>query len=126
MNTPIPSPDRRVQRATDAATALRHKLARARVEASLEAVVLASYEGLTLAQDGDPSLCEQLAALAPLLSMGPWDDSLEVEFESTRISVRPFQVDGDPLFLAWSGDDLPSPAWLDAANRGVRRILATC
>ena len=59
--------DRRRRRSDDAREALDLQLAHVRDAARLDALVLASDEGLSIAFSGEEELCTELAALAPFL-----------------------------------------------------------
>ncbi|HEX6240734.1 MAG TPA: hypothetical protein VFZ61_07570 [Polyangiales bacterium] len=123
----ISEQDRRRIRSSDPQQALSLQLSHVRDEAQLDALVLASPEGLPIAHAGDLDLCSELAALAPLLSTG---QAANADIQQGLLFVRAVNVDGEPLYLASCGDDLQalSPAavdrWLLEATAGVRRILA--
>lgn len=116
--------ERRQARSSDPQQALSLQLSHVRDEAQLDALVLASADGLPIAHAGDDELCWELAAVAPLLSSGQ-----APAIEQGLVFVRAVNVDGEALYLASCGDDLQSltPAgvdrWLLEATAGVRRIL---
>lgn len=116
--------ERRRARSSDPQQALSLQLSHVRGEAHLDALVLASADGLPIAHAGDAALCWELAAVAPLLSHGQAPD-----IEQGLVFVRAVNVDGEPLYLASCGDDLQSltpsgvDRWLLEATAGVRRIL---
>jgi hypothetical protein len=119
--------DRRRARSSDPQQALSLQLSHVRDEAQLDALVLASPEGLPIAHAGDADLCCELAALAPLLSRG--QSAANADIQQALLFVRAVNVDGEALYLASCGDDVHAltPAavdrWLLEATVGVRRIL---
>jgi len=123
------SSERRRRRSNDPQQALKLQLSRVRDEARLDALVLASHDGLTIAHAGDAALCSELAALAPLLSRGQVIDN-EVDIQQGLLFVRAVEFEGMPLYLASCGDTATetTPAdvdrWLAEATLGVTRILA--
>ena len=62
------SNERRTRRSLRADQALAFQLEQVRDEAGLDALVLATEEGLPVAHSGEDELCEEIAALAPFLS----------------------------------------------------------
>jgi hypothetical protein len=120
--------ERRRNRSDDPQRALSMQLSHVRDEARLDALVLASHEGLAIAHAGDPAVCCELAALAPLLSQGPL--MTEIDLQQRLLFVRAVTFEGAPLYLASCGDDpnRTTPAqvdrWLAEATAGVTRILA--
>lgn len=121
--------DRRRARSSNPHQALSLQLSQVRDEARLDALVLASHEGLAIAHAGDADLCCELAALAPLLSAGH-TLAEAAEIQQGLLFVRAVNFEGMPLYLASCGDnpDENTPAevdrWLLEATQGVRRILA--
>ena len=121
--------ERRYRRSDDPQQALSLQLSHVRDEAQLDALVLASHDGLTIAHAGDAALCSELAALAPLLSRGHVIDN-EVDIQHGILFVRAVEFEGTPLYLASCGDTVTetTPAdvdrWLAEATAGVTRILA--
>ena len=120
--------ERRTSRSDNPQQALSMQLSRVRDEAGLDALVLASHEGLTIAHAGDPAVCSELAAVAPLLSQGPL--TTEIELSQRLLFVRAVNFEGEALYLASCGDgvDETTPAQVDRllakATLGVTRILA--
>lgn len=120
--------ERRRIRSDDPRVALALQLSHVRHGARLDAVVLANDEGLPIAHAGDPALCSELAALAPILSRGRVVEN-QIDMRQGLLFVRAVTFQGAPLYLASCGDS-PSentPAvvdqWLAEATRGVTRIL---
>jgi hypothetical protein len=122
------SGERRRNRSDDAQRALSIQLSQVRDEARLDALVLATHEGLAIAHAGDPAVCSELAAVAPLLSQGPL--MTEIELQQRLLFVRTVTFEGSPLYLASCGDDPGETSaaqvdrWLAQATLGVTRILA--
>jgi len=112
--------ERRAVRSQDCSESLILQLARVRDAAHLDALVLATDEGLPVAHAGEPGLCEELAALAPLL----WRDRSRVAGRTSR--VRAVTVSEElPLYLVSYSRDTPAQLddWLEHASRGITRIL---
>jgi hypothetical protein len=120
--------ERRQNRSDDPQRALSIQLSQVRDEAHLDALVLATHDGLTIAHAGDPVVCTELAAVAPLLSQGPLP--ADIELPQQLLFVREVTFEGSALYLASCGDDpdRTTPAhvdsWLEKATLGVTRILA--
>jgi len=112
--------ERRIRRSHDCFESLTLQLARVRDAAQLEALVLATEEGLPVAHCGEESLCEELAALAPLLGR----DRKGVPQRAGR--VRAVSLTGLPLYLVSYSTEAPAQIdhWLEHASRGVTRILS--
>jgi len=128
MDADTRATDRRRARSSDPHEALALQLSYVRSEANLNALVLASHDGLPIAGAGDQQLCSQLAAVAPLLSGG--DAASAADIRHGLLFVREVYFEGTPLYLASCGDDVydSAPAevdrWLIEATEGVTRILA--
>jgi hypothetical protein len=120
--------ERRRRRSDDPQRALSLQLSQVRDEARLDALVLASHEGLAIAHAGDPAICCELAAFAPLLSQGPLHTDLELP--QRLLFVRALTFEGSPLYLASCGDNPDETTfaqvdqWLAKASVGLTRILA--
>jgi hypothetical protein len=110
--------ERRTRRSERAEEALSLQLERVRGEAQLEALVLASGEGLPIAHSGEEEFCTELAALAPFIE--------QTNATQELLRVRCTRVAGESLYLVSYGRDRPAEAesWLEHAWRGVSRILA--
>lgn len=110
--------ERRTQRSEHVEEALSLQLARVRDEARLEALVLASEEGLPIAHSGEPSFCEELAALAPFIE--------RVTDKTELLRVRPMHVFDHTLYLVSYRREREGEVdrWLDHASGGVSRILS--
>ena len=135
--------DRRHERSSDPQEALSLQLSYVRSEAGLDALVLASHDGLAIAHAGDLDLCSELAALAPILSNGISCGALSngsssygdasataADIQQGLLFVREVVFEGTALYLASCGDNVSESApaevdrWLLEATVGVTRILA--
>jgi hypothetical protein len=120
--------ERRQNRSEDPQRALSIQLSQVREEAQLDALVLATHDGLTIAHAGDPAVCSELAAVAPLLSHGPLPT--EIELPQQLLFVRAVTFEGSALYLVSCGDDPDRTTrdrvdrWLAKATVSVTRILA--
>lgn len=115
--------ERRARRSEQRDVALRFQIEHARDQARLEALVLADEDGIVVAESGDRAVCEELAAIAPLLgrTLGmPMPPLLR----GAEIAVRSVRVHGRPLYLASIGGTVARDALLSTSVRGVERILA--
>ncbi|MFT3928343.1 MAG: hypothetical protein QM778_37795 [Myxococcales bacterium] len=129
MQPTRPAAERRRQRSDDAHTALSLQLAQVKHAASLDAVVLATAEGLLIAHAGDDELCSELAAVAPILSSEgamPANSNLG----HGMLHVQAVSWDGSPIYLAGTHAnvdakrDAEAARWIEQAQAGVTRILA--
>jgi hypothetical protein len=121
--------ERRRQRSDDAHTALSLQLAQVKRDARLEAVALATAEGLLIAHAGDEELCSELAALAPIVSLEgvlPANSNLG----QGMLHVQTVPWNGSPLYLVGTNAaeatqrELDMGRWIADAQAGVKRILA--
>jgi hypothetical protein len=112
--------ERRTRRSERADQALYFQLEHVRGEAQLDALVLATEDGLPVAHSGEDELCEELAALAPFLSS---ERVSPLEKRTTR--VRAVTLEALPLLLvSYRRDAETHPEeWLEHASRGIARIL---
>jgi len=121
--------ERRTRRSGRADEALVFQLERVRDEAGLDALVLATAEGLPVAHSGEHELCEELAALAPFMH-GDRDKTAHGELEQTNPTrttrVRAMAFTDVPLLLVSYRRDSPveNDGWLEHASRGITRILS--
>jgi hypothetical protein len=128
MDVDTRAADRRRERSSDPQKALSLQLSYVRSEAGLDALVLATHDGLAIAHAGDMDLCSELAAVAPLLSMG--DAASAADIQQGLLFVREVVFEGTALYLASCGDNVNDSApaevdrWLIEATAGVTRILA--
>jgi hypothetical protein len=117
--------ERRTRRSARADEALLFQLERVRDEAQLDALVLATAEGLPVAHSGEDELCVELAALAPFLH-GERAEHGEAANDTGTTRVRAMTVTDFPLLLVSYRRDAPveNDGWLEHASRGIERILA--
>ncbi|MDQ3037279.1 MAG: hypothetical protein M3Y87_33100 [Myxococcota bacterium] len=116
--------ERRMRRSDSRELALRYQIAHARDQARLEALVLADGAGIVIAESGDRAVCEELAAIAPLLSVSlgmPMPPLLR----GADVAVRSVRVHGQPVYLASVGGTVARDALLSTSLRGVYRILSS-
>ena len=127
MQRRMPRERRRRERSEDACEALALQLARVRDAARLDALVLASDEGLSIAYSGEEELCIELAALAPFLPRAaPPPESTGAEADA--LHVVPLSCGELPLLLvSYCREHSPAELarWLERASRGVLRILSS-
>ena len=113
--------DRRTRRSERPDQALYLQLDTVRDEAGLDALVLATEEGLPVAHSGEDDLCEEIAALAPFLC-GRATPAIDAE------TMRVHQVNLEQLSLllvAYQIEPGKRPdRWLEHASQGIERILA--
>ncbi|MGB5809565.1 MAG: hypothetical protein WBG86_03485 [Polyangiales bacterium] len=114
--------DRRIRRSQDPYRALCLQLEQSRTRGALDAVVLATDNGLLIAGAGEPSLCEALCAAAPLFETRSLMRSLPEVLEGHRLDVRAVPLHDDLVYVATAGD-IRADRWLQHSVNGVRRIL---
>jgi hypothetical protein len=118
--TPDARDERRRRRSSIPTESLRWLLEAQRERGALDAVTLATDDGLPVASAGDDG--ETLAALAPSLARGACDDALGLSLEG--VTVHTFSVLGQPLHLALRGGDRSlHPALAQLGAQGAARIL---
>ncbi|MFK7990035.1 MAG: hypothetical protein AB8I08_28710 [Sandaracinaceae bacterium] len=121
----IPFEERRRQRSSHRDLALGFQLAHVRDRGRLEALVLADDDGLALSTAGDPAVCRELAAIAPLMGKSILGIPMPPMLRGAEVAVRIVHVHGIPLFLASVGGGVARDALLSHSMAGVRRILAS-
>jgi hypothetical protein len=112
--------DRRTRRSEQAQEALVFQLERVRAKAALDALVLATQDGLPVAHSGEAELCAELAALAPFIARD--DSGCEPPVRCLR-AVR--IVASQPLLLVFYSREAPPELepWAEHTQRGIKRIL---
>ena len=131
--------ERRTRRSGKADEALLFQLDHVRSEAGLDAIVLATAEGLPVAHSGEDELCEELAALAPFMQVETdavgstrgkktkraANDSEHAD-PTRRTRVRTMTFTDVPLLLVSYRRDSPveNDGWLEHASKGITRILS--
>jgi hypothetical protein len=121
----FPFEDRRSRRSLHRDLALGFQLEHVRDRGGLEALVLADDDGLALAVAGDPAVCRELAAIAPLWAKSILGVPLPPMIRGGEVAVRVVSVHRQPLYLASVGGGVARDALLAHSMRGVRRILAS-
>ena len=119
--------DRRRKRSEDPLVALHYQLAHARHEGRLDAIVVADDAGVVVAGAGAWAVCEELAAYAPLLAQGVWNEpgatrGSRVSELRTEVDVQPVELDGQTVLICARGGQMRSMA-MERAAIGVARIL---
>ncbi len=115
--------ERRVNRSDECSTALRFQLESTLKRGDLEAVSLSNSEGLLVAWAGEDELCEELAAMAPIMAHCPSGSLMVSGIEGEQVSVRAIDCFGQQLYLASLGGDVASDSLLNHSARGIHRIL---
>ncbi len=122
------SSNRRKYRSENVHEAIRHQLIASARRAQLCAMVLADHEGFVFSATKTGYLCEQIAALAPILAERDqgWQGSVDTVHGTMRLTVTPIQVNGRQLYLtACDGEAGPLLAKeLNTSGIGIGRILA--
>ncbi|MCZ7677318.1 MAG: hypothetical protein M5U28_00470 [Sandaracinaceae bacterium] len=119
-----PFEERRTRRSTHRDLALGFQLEHVRDKGRLEAIVLADDDGLALSTAGDPAVCRELAAIAPLLAKSILGIPMPPLLRGAEVALRVVHVHGQPLYLATVGGGVARDALLAHSMRGVHRILA--
>jgi hypothetical protein len=119
--------DRRRKRSDDPLVALHYQLSQARSEGRLDAIVVADDAGVVVAGAGAWAVCEELAAYAPLLAQGVWQEpgartKSRVSELSREVDVQPVDVDGQTVLICARGGMLRTLA-MERAAFGIARIL---
>lgn len=116
--------ERRLRRSEERHVALRYQLEHSRDHGRLEALVLADDGGLVISAAGDRAICEELAAMGPLMARSPTSLPLPQLLRGGEIAVRPMQLHGQEIFLVALGGNVARDALLNHSTQGVHRILA--
>ena len=117
-------PERRLKRSPESHVALSFQLEHTREHGKLEALVLTDRSGMSVAHAGDESLCEELAAIAPVFSSNVLPMRLPPLLRGGEVAVRRLTLHGQELFLACVGGGVARDALLASSVSGVERILA--
>lgn len=115
------SADRRTRRSPHMQQALSFQLQRVRETAALDALVLATADGLPVAHSGEDELCAELAALAPFIPVEGGDAADAARrLRAVRIGAA------QPLLLVFFRRKAPPELepWAEHTHRGIQRILA--
>jgi hypothetical protein len=123
--------ERRQSRSDDLQQALHLQLASVCRRAGSRVAVLAGEDGLAIAHAGDSELCEEVAAVLPLVAQRRGLPP-QVLLGAGALHVHPLRYAGQRLYLATCSEDeavdLHAGAiagFLAAAGEGVARILGT-
>jgi hypothetical protein len=114
--------ERRRRRSQDPYRALCLQLEHARSRGELDAMVVATDNGLVVAGAGERSVCEALGAIAPLVACPSFDGRIPGVLIGQSIGVRPLYLDGETVYLASAGRTDGS-TWIQGSIHGVCRIL---
>jgi hypothetical protein len=114
--------ERRRNRSRNAWEAVGLQLAHSREQGRLEALVLASDDGLVVAEAGDASVCGELAAVAPYMNR-TLGMPMTPLLRGAEVSVRTMRVHGMSLHLACVGGSVARDAVIACSLKGVERIL---
>lgn len=115
--------ERRRNRSSDPLVALCRLLEATRRRSGASALALADENGLCIAGAGEVSLCEDLAARAPLVARGrPGNDTIPCRLDVVErtMQVRRLRIDGIEVLLCAEG---PEPVDVSGVDAGSRRIL---
>ena len=118
--------DRRLNRSEEIHAALSLQLAASAKRANFSAMVLADELGLVFATAGNRDICEQMAALSPILAqdMKTWHGTVKTNKGKVRLSVAPVRVEKGLLYLsAVEGRTSCITREIFMSGRGVSRIL---
>ncbi len=116
--------ERRHRRSHLSHLALRYQLEDVRASGGLEALVLADEAGMLVAAAGEAAVCEELAAVAPLMGRSPMGMPLPPLLRGAEVAVRPLSLNGQELYLASVGGGVARDALLSHSMAGVQRILS--
>ncbi|HVJ15068.1 MAG TPA: hypothetical protein VM686_06490 [Polyangiaceae bacterium] len=115
--------DRRKDRSENTLGALTRLLEAARRRSELDALAVADGAGVLVAGAGAAELCDELAAVAPLIGKGdPANDTVPSSLMALerRLRVQRLAIDGFEVFVCGSGAGIPN--FTDVAQ-GCERIL---
>jgi len=114
--------ERRRRRSQDPYQALCFQLEHLRSQGELDAMVVATDNGLVVAGAGERSVCEALGAIAPLVASPSFRGRIPGALIGQSIGVRPVHLDGETLYIASLGRTDGS-TWIQDSIHGVCRIL---
>ena len=114
--------ERRRRRSQDPYRALCLQLEHARSQGELDAMVVATDNGLLVAGAGERTVCEALGAIAPLVASPSFDGPMPGALIGQSIGVRPLYVGGETIYIASAGRSDGS-SWIQGSIHGVCRIL---
>jgi len=115
--------DRRKDRCENTLGALTRLLEAARRRSALEALAVGDGAGMLVAGAGAAELCDELAAVAPLIGTdSPANDTVPSSLMALerRLRVQRLAIDGFEVFVCGSGGGIPD---LTDVAQGCQRIL---
>jgi hypothetical protein len=115
--------ERRSRRSDQCGTALRFQLESVQQRGSMEAIVLADKYGLLVAYAGEEDLCQELAALAPIMAQCPTGSVQVSGNEGEDVVIRSIEYFGQKLYLSSLGGDRGTENLLNGSIKGIERIL---
>jgi hypothetical protein len=115
--------ERRRRRSIDRQTALRYQLEHSREVGGIEAMALGDATGLMVAFSGDPAVCAEMAAIAPVMGRVALGARSSPLLRGTDMSVRAVRLFGQELFLVTAGGGVARDAIVETCARGMERIL---
>ena len=116
--------ERRQQRTNERDAALRYQLEHSRARGGLEALVLADQQGMVVASAGAAEVCEELGAIAPLMTRSVMGMPLPPLLRGGEVVVRPLRLYGQDLYLACIGGGVARDVLMSNSVTGVQRILS--
>jgi len=119
--------ERRSRRTSDVMEALHYQLDACRLDADLDAVVVADEHGMCLASSGSPRTCLEIAARLPIIGRktSDWKGTLLGARGQIAIAMKRISFEGQSLYACTVGGPADKhDAELSRAELGVRRILA--
>jgi hypothetical protein len=116
--------ERRQRRSHHSHLALKYQLEHVKSSGGLEALVLADETGMVVASAGESGVCQELAAVAPLVGRVPLGMPLPQLLRGAEVMVRSLSLNGQDLFLASVGGGMARDALLSHSASGVQRILS--
>ncbi len=120
-----PTSDRRLDRTSDALGALTKLVEASRRRAGLTAVAVTDSTGLLLAGAGAQTLCEELAAWAPIVGRHADNDTVPscLDAFEGQTRLRRLAIDGFEIVVSFCGPSTGATHELDAVSAGCLRIL---
>jgi intracellular sulfur oxidation DsrE/DsrF family protein len=115
--------DRRKDRSENTLGALTRLLEAARRRAELEALAVSDGAGVLVAGAGAAELCDELAAMAPLIDVDSVaNDTIPSSLMALerRLRVQRLAIDGVEVFICGAGAGIPN---LSEVESGCQRIL---
>lgn len=86
--------------------------------------MLTDFAGIVVAEAGDPLVCAELGAMAPVMQSTFGRPPASPLLRGADVTVRTLRCFGQELFLAAAGGGVARDALLAASARGIARILS--